>query len=82
MVEEFFNIWKTLDICSIPPGGGYTSLVALVEERQVNLTGRILIAKGMLKPLSQLHTREIVQEQLSVDDIYVRESGVSMFSYC
>ena len=76
-IEDIFNVWQQPDICNIPRKG-YTSVVSVLEGRKLRLRESVLIAKGSLESLFKLHELDIVQKDLSLNDIYIRVSKVSI----
>ena len=81
-VEDIFDIWQQPDICNLPlcslPPKGYVS----VGNKKLNLREIIGIAKGSVESLSKLHQQGIAQKNLSLADIYVRSSKVSITRIC
>ena len=81
-VEDIFNIWQQPDICNLPlcslPPKGYVSVV----NRKLNMRECIGIARGSVESLSKLHQMGIAQKNLSLTDIYIRSSKVSITRIC
>ena len=77
-----FNVWQQPDIynwplCSLPPKG-YVSVV----NRKLNVRECIGIARGSVESVSKLHMADIAQKDLSLEDIYIRPSKVSITRIC
>ena len=72
------NVGQQLGICILshcyPPPKGYAAIL----NRNFNLRQCIEIARRTVESLSKLHELDIAQKDLSLADIYIRPSKVSI----
>ena len=72
------NVGQQLGICFLshcyPPPKGYAAIL----NRNFNLRECIEIARRTVESLSKLHELDIAQKDLSLADIYIRPSKVSI----
>ena len=60
---------------------GHEKLSPMMAARATNLRWKIETAKALLKLLIHLHDRDIAQEKLTINDVYIKPSSfVSKYS--
>ena len=53
---------------------GYQPLSSMLEKRVLSLRRSVEAGKSLLKLLIHLHDREIAQENLTINDVYIKLS--------
>ena len=74
-----FRIWKKRNYFNKRPEG-YVP-VSVILDQSFNLRRCMYTLKGVLKCLYSLHTRGLIQQDLNINDIFVKDSFVSIMYF-
>ena len=71
--EGFFNIWRKEPLVTTR-SEGFQQLSTVLDSEPLTLLQRISVAKRVVKILATLHTHEVVQNGLIIDDILIKKN--------
>ena len=74
-VENLLTVWQLEGFFMNADTTGYEKLSPMMAARAPNLRWKIETAKALLKLLIHLHDRDIAQEKLTINDVYIKPSS-------
>ena len=78
-VLRCFDLWNKHRIFN-ERTDGYVPICSILNEDEFTLQRRLQALKGILKCLFGLHARGLTQEQLLLEDIYIKRTHVRILS--
>lgn len=77
-IEELITPWQderlAINIKALGIPAGYQALAGLIDRKALTLRQGMMVGKELLKIVLNLHSRELVQKNLVIDDVFVKLS--------